>query len=117
MRARRRVQRQMDGAASRRSRRARTHSKRIFAVIASAAMQRSIIVGCALGFATVAHAQVLPFNEMGVTMGHHHLMVADVDAQRKIWVEALGGAIIHPGERWSICRDSEGSPFALAAPA
>ena len=29
-------------------------------------------------------------------------------------VEALGGSVIHPGERWSICRDSEGSPFGLA---
>ncbi|HEY8083448.1 MAG TPA: VOC family protein [Solirubrobacterales bacterium] len=30
-------------------------------------------------------------------------------------VGELGGSVIHPGERWSICRDSEGSPFALAA--
>jgi predicted enzyme related to lactoylglutathione lyase len=30
-------------------------------------------------------------------------------------VEELGGSVIHPGERWAICRDSEGSPFALAA--
>lgn len=30
-------------------------------------------------------------------------------------VTELGGSIIHPGERWSICRDSEGNPFALAA--
>ncbi len=30
-------------------------------------------------------------------------------------VRELGGSIIHPGERWAICRDSEGSPFALAA--
>jgi predicted enzyme related to lactoylglutathione lyase len=29
-------------------------------------------------------------------------------------VEALGGSVVHPGERWAICRDSEGSPFALA---
>lgn len=29
-------------------------------------------------------------------------------------VTELGGSLIHPGERWSICRDSEGSPFALA---
>ncbi len=29
-------------------------------------------------------------------------------------VEALGGSVIHPGEAWAICRDSEGSPFALA---
>ena len=26
----------------------------------------------------------------------------------------IRGEVIHPGERWSICRDSEGSPFALA---
>ena len=29
-------------------------------------------------------------------------------------VDELGGSVIHRGERWSICRDSEGSPFALA---
>ena len=28
-------------------------------------------------------------------------------------VRALGGEIVHPGERWVICRDSEGTPFAL----
>ena len=30
-------------------------------------------------------------------------------------VEALGGTIVHPGESWAICKDSEGSPFGLAA--
>jgi predicted enzyme related to lactoylglutathione lyase len=30
-------------------------------------------------------------------------------------VPELGGSIIHPGDRWAVCRDSEGSPFALAA--
>jgi predicted enzyme related to lactoylglutathione lyase len=29
-------------------------------------------------------------------------------------VEALGGSVIHPGEAWAICKDSEGSPFGLA---
>lgn len=29
-------------------------------------------------------------------------------------VAALGGSVVHPGERWAICKDSEGSPFALA---
>ncbi|CAN5359795.1 hypothetical protein BH20ACT24_BH20ACT24_20200 [soil metagenome] len=28
-------------------------------------------------------------------------------------VRSLGGEVIHPGERWAICRDSEGSPFGL----
>jgi predicted enzyme related to lactoylglutathione lyase len=30
-------------------------------------------------------------------------------------VEALGGTVIHPGERFAICKDSEGSPFGLEA--
>ena len=29
-------------------------------------------------------------------------------------VEALGGSVVHPGEEWAICKDSEGSPFGLA---
>jgi predicted enzyme related to lactoylglutathione lyase len=29
-------------------------------------------------------------------------------------VQALGGSVIHPGEAWAICKDSEGSPFGLA---
>jgi len=30
-------------------------------------------------------------------------------------VTALGGTVIHPGESWAVCRDSEGTPFGLAA--
>jgi predicted enzyme related to lactoylglutathione lyase len=30
-------------------------------------------------------------------------------------VRDLGGSVIHPGERWAVCRDSEGSAFALSA--
>ena len=29
-------------------------------------------------------------------------------------VEELGGSVIHPGEQWAICRDSEGTPFGVA---
>jgi predicted enzyme related to lactoylglutathione lyase len=29
-------------------------------------------------------------------------------------VPTLGGSVVHPGERWSICKDSEGNPFGLA---
>jgi predicted enzyme related to lactoylglutathione lyase len=29
-------------------------------------------------------------------------------------VKALGGSVVHPGEAWAICKDSEGSPFGLA---
>jgi len=32
-----------------------------------------------------------------------------------VQVQTLGGSVIHPGETWAICKDSEGSPFGLAA--
>jgi predicted enzyme related to lactoylglutathione lyase len=28
-------------------------------------------------------------------------------------IPALGGSVVHPGERWAICKDSEGNPFGL----
>ena len=30
-------------------------------------------------------------------------------------VKELGGSVVHPGEAFAVCRDSEGSPFGLAA--
>jgi predicted enzyme related to lactoylglutathione lyase len=30
-------------------------------------------------------------------------------------VRELGGDVIHPGERWAVCRDSEGTPFGLTS--
>jgi predicted enzyme related to lactoylglutathione lyase len=30
-----------------------------------------------------------------------------------IRVKESGGEVIHPGEKWAVCRDSEGSPFGL----
>lgn len=29
-------------------------------------------------------------------------------------VPSLGGSVVHPGEQWAICKDSEGNPFGLA---
>jgi len=42
-----------------------------------------------------------------------YIAVADLSAALER-VVALGGEIVHPGQRWAICRDSEGSPFGLA---
>ncbi|HEX4680315.1 MAG TPA: VOC family protein [Gaiellaceae bacterium] len=39
--------------------------------------------------------------------------VPDMTAALERVVE-LGGDVVHPGERWAICRDSEGSPFGLS---
>jgi predicted enzyme related to lactoylglutathione lyase len=49
----------------------------------------------------------------GDTFSLPYFAVADIaEALRR--VEALGGSVIHPGEQWAICKDSEGSPFGLA---
>jgi predicted enzyme related to lactoylglutathione lyase len=50
----------------------------------------------------------------GDTASLPYLTVADLP-QTLERIEELGGSVIHPGDRWAICRDSEGSPFALAA--
>jgi predicted enzyme related to lactoylglutathione lyase len=44
-----------------------------------------------------------------------YLPVADLQAALRQVVE-LGGEVVHSGERWAICRDSEGTPFGLAGP-
>jgi predicted enzyme related to lactoylglutathione lyase len=42
-----------------------------------------------------------------------YFAVGDV-AEALARVEALGGTVVHPGQAWAICKDSEGSPFGLA---
>src|SRR3982751_212893 len=42
-------------------------------------------------------AQLPAPNDAGVSMGHLHLMVADPEAQKKLWVEVLGAQPTHTG--------------------
>jgi predicted enzyme related to lactoylglutathione lyase len=49
----------------------------------------------------------------GDTFSLPYFHVRDVAAALER-VEALGGSVVHPGEAWAICKDSEGSPFGLA---
>jgi predicted enzyme related to lactoylglutathione lyase len=42
-----------------------------------------------------------------------YFAVSDIEAALEK-VRALGGTVVHPGEKWAICKDSEGSPFGLA---
>ncbi len=48
----------------------------------------------------------------GDTAALPYFSIADMSAALRRVTE-LGGSVVHPGERWAICRDSEGSPFAL----
>lgn len=49
----------------------------------------------------------------GDTVSLPYFAVPDI-AQALARVQELGGTVVHPGERWAVCRDSEGSPFGLA---
>jgi predicted enzyme related to lactoylglutathione lyase len=80
-----------------------------------------------LGERSAAEGQGVQTHDEGPAFGLHergkgpgdrfslpYFHVADMDAALARVVE-LGGEIVHPGERWAICRDSEGSPFGLGA--
>jgi predicted enzyme related to lactoylglutathione lyase len=49
----------------------------------------------------------------GDTFSLPYFTVSDLERALE-QVRALGGAVVHPGERWAVCRDSEGSPFGLS---
>jgi len=60
----------------------------------------------------------LGVHERGIGPGDTGSLPYFTVADMKSMVERVrehGGSIVHPGERWTICRDSEGNPFALAA--
>src|SRR3977135_575153 len=44
-----------------------------------------------------AHAQLAPPNDAGVTMGHVHLAVKDVEAQKRFWSTTMGGTAVQNG--------------------
>jgi catechol 2,3-dioxygenase-like lactoylglutathione lyase family enzyme len=46
--------------------------------------------------ASTATAQLAPYNEAGVTMGHWHLATKDVAAEQKLFL-AMGGKLYNPG--------------------
>jgi len=44
-----------------------------------------------------AHAQLVEPNQLGVRMGHIHLTVKDVDAQKQFWIDVMGGTLVKNG--------------------
>jgi len=51
----------------------------------------------ALAIATPAHAQLAPPNAAGITFGHVHLNVKDIEVHKKLWVEHFGGVVVQKG--------------------
>ncbi len=69
------------------------------------------------GWQTRGEAPVVGLHRRGRGPGDSYSLpyfqVTDI-AEAMGRVRALGGSVIHPGESWAICKDSEGSPFGLA---
>ena len=69
------------------------------------------------GWQTRADGPTVGVHERGLGPGDSfslpYFAVSDV-AEALQNVQALGGSVVHPGERWAVCKDSEGTPFGLA---
>jgi catechol 2,3-dioxygenase-like lactoylglutathione lyase family enzyme len=51
----------------------------------------------ALASAAPAHAQLAPPNAAGITYGHVHLNVRDIEVHKKLWVDHFGGVVVQKG--------------------
>ena len=56
----------------------------------------ALLVALTLAAGTTAAAQPAPFNEIGLTMGHWHIISKDVEANKKLFL-AMGGKLYMPG--------------------
>src|SRR5262245_59151280 len=58
--------------------------------------QRLFGVACllVLAWSTAARAQLAPANDMGVALGHMHLAVKDVEANKQFFTTMLGGKLV-----------------------
>ena len=83
------------------------------------------VVGADLSPRTEKEGQGWQSHEGGAELGVHprgpgpgdrvslpYLSVPDLESSLER-VRANGGEVIHPGNRWAVCRDPEGSPFGL----
>src|SRR5947207_3740342 len=60
-------------------------------------MKHFIFLAIAVLSATPARAQLAGPNQVGVTMGHVHLAVKDVQAQKQFWISMMGGTLVKNG--------------------
>ncbi|HTE40194.1 MAG TPA: VOC family protein [Steroidobacteraceae bacterium] len=57
------------------------------------------LAALALFIAAPSYAQLSPSNAAGVTYGHTHLNVADINPHKQLFVDALGGELLQRGTR------------------
>src|SRR5262245_32351088 len=60
-------------------------------------MKKLASLAIALLWVAPAFAQLVDPNQVGVRMGHVHLVVQDVDAHKKFWISIMGGTLVKNG--------------------
>jgi catechol 2,3-dioxygenase-like lactoylglutathione lyase family enzyme len=60
-------------------------------------MKRLTFLAVAMLWAAPSGAQLVEPNQVGVRMGHVHLAVKDVDAQKQFWITQMGGTLVKNG--------------------
>src|SRR5262245_16627319 len=60
-------------------------------------MKRLACLALAVLWVTPAAAQLVEPNQLGVRMGHVHLTVQDVEAQKNFWISIMGGTLVKNG--------------------
>jgi catechol 2,3-dioxygenase-like lactoylglutathione lyase family enzyme len=60
-------------------------------------MRRLLIAALLFSVAAPARAQLAPPNAAGITYGHVHLSVKDIEVHKKLWVEHFGGVVTQKG--------------------
>ena len=60
-------------------------------------MKHLTFLAIAILWVTPALAQLVGPNQVGVRMGHVHLAVKDVDAQKQFWISVMGGTLVKNG--------------------
>jgi catechol 2,3-dioxygenase-like lactoylglutathione lyase family enzyme len=57
----------------------------------------SAALALSLALASPVYAQLAPFNAAGITYGHVHVSVKDIEVHKKLWVDHFGGKVVSKG--------------------
>ena len=79
-------------------------------------MKSATIAASFLFFSAGVHAQLAPFNDTGVVMGHLHVNTADIAAQKKFWIGTLGARPVKLGTNEGVSIPGAIILFKAAAP-
>jgi catechol 2,3-dioxygenase-like lactoylglutathione lyase family enzyme len=75
-----------------------------------------LTVALLLAIAGQARAQLSPMNAAGITYGHVHLNVSDVEVQKKLWIDIFGGVWVQKGPLMTVKFPNMLVAFQLRAP-